>query len=257
METPVPCDPARLFSCLYCGAIALQTLIHQRELLRFFRTRPARIYGPPPLLLGSIPLPFENESLFIAAGSGFTLALAIAAAGMNPPAALSVALLCYPFYFRPVLPHGHIQRKTNLIPMVLIALIAAPAHAIPLVKLCLALVYLSAGFEKLREAGLRWASGQTLQAYLLEHYLYTDRAPALWLAERPRLCRLLSTAVLGWELSFWLILFLPSLTWLYVPIGLGFHAGTSIGMRIHYWVYFCPAYLVFFAPSLCRLFGHI
>jgi hypothetical protein len=257
MEMPVPCDPARLFSGLYCGAIAGQTLIHYPDLLRFFRTQPARLYGEPPLLLSSIPLPFENEGVFLAAGYGFTLALAIAAAGIVPPASLSVALLCYPFYFRPILPHGHLQRKANIIPMVLIALIAAPHHAIPLVKLCLALVYLSAGIEKLRAAGLRWADGLSMQAYLLEHYLYSGRPQALWLAERPRLCRWLSTAVLSWELSFWLILFFPALAWVYVPMGLGFHAGTSIGMRIHYWVYFCPAYLVFFAPSFCRLSGHI
>jgi hypothetical protein len=257
MEIRMPCDPARLLSCLYCGAIALQTLIHYSDLLRFFRTQPARVYGAPPLLFGSISLPFENETIFIAAGCGFTLALAMAAAGIDPPATLSVALLCYPFYFRPILPHSHIQRKANIIPMVLIALIAAPNHAIPLVTLCLALVYLSAGFEKLRAGGLRWADGRTLQSYLVEHYLYTGRPQALWLAERPRLCRWLSTAVLSWELSFWLILFFPTLAWVYVAMGLGFHAGTSIGMRIHYWVFFCPAYLIFIVPWLCRLCGHV
>jgi hypothetical protein len=249
----MPCDPARLFSSLYCGVIGFETLIHYSELLRFFRTMPARVYGPPPLLLSAIPLPFENERLFIASGCVFMLALAMAAAGIDLPVTISVALLCYPFYFRPILPHGHIQRKTNLIPMVLIALIVSPAHAIVLAKLCLALVYLSAGFEKLRAAGLRWADGHTLQAYLLEHYIYTERPQALWLAQQPRLCRWLSTAVLTWELSFWLILIFPPLEWVYIPVGLGFHAGTSIGMRIHYWVYFCPAYLAFFAPSLCRI----
>ena len=247
-------DPTRLFSSLYCGAIALQTLIRFSEQRRFFETQPARVYGPPPPLLGLIALPCENEPLFMAAGAGFVLALGLAAAGLATRISMAVALICFVLYFRPILPLGYIQRKANLIPGVLTALIAAPNHAMVLAKLAISLVYLSAGIEKLRSAGVRWADGRSLQAYLLEHYLYTERAPALWLAQRPRLCRWLSAAVLGWELSFWLVLVLPPLAWLYVPFGLGFHAGTSIVMRVHYWVYFCPAYIVFIAPWLS---GHI
>ena len=248
---PVPCDPARLFSILYCGVIALQTLIHYREQLQFFRTQPDRVYGQPPLLLGLVPLPTGNERLFMAAGGGFILALAAAAGGFAPRASPAAALACYLFYFPAILPHGYVMRKTNLIPIVLAIMIMAPGQAIVLVRLSLSLVYLSAGVEKLLASGVRWADGRNLQAYLLEHYLYTERPQALWLARRARLCRWLSTGVLIWELSFWLIMFFPALIPFYALVGLAVHAGTSVAMRIHYWVYFCPAYIVFATPWLC------
>jgi hypothetical protein len=99
---------------------------------------------------------------------------------------------------------------------------------------------------------LRWMDGETLRFYLLEHYLYTGNPRALLLAQRPLLCALFSITVMTWELSFWAVIFWPALTWVYVTIGLLFHTSTSLLMRIHYWVYFCPVYLVFFAPPLER-----
>jgi hypothetical protein len=244
-------DPASVFLASYTATIALQTLIHYPEQLRFFRSEPSRVYGAPPRLLGFIELPFRNELLFKGAGVVFVLALVAAACGVEARFSLVAALAGYFLYFLPILPFGYIQRKTNLIPIVLAALIVSPERALEVVPLALSMVYLSAGFEKLRTAGIRWADGQSLRAYLLEHYLYSERPQALWLARRPGLCRWMSTCVLIWELSFWLILLVPALTWIYVLFGLGFHVSASITFRIHFWIYFCPAYLAFLAPWLC------
>lgn len=249
----MPGDPDRLFLTLYCGGISLQTALHYREQLLFFRTRPERIYGPAPLLLGVVPLPAVNESLFASAGIGFIATLAAAACGVAPRLMLPLALICFLIYFVPILPLGYIQRKVNLIPIVLTVLIVAPGRTIRLVGIAVAMVYLSGGLEKLRHGGLCWMDGRSLQAYLIEHYLYTQRPQALWLARRPGLCQALSALVLVWELSFWLVIWFPALGWIYVPAGLAFHIGTSIAMRIHYWIYFCPVYFVFLAPSLARI----
>lgn len=247
----MPIDPNRLFQSLYCGSIAIQTAIHYREQLRFFRTSPARVYGPTPVLLGLVRLPsVAGEALFACAGAGFVVTLAAAACGVAPQLLLAAALVCFLIYFVPILPLGYIQRKVNLIPVVLTVLIVSPGRTIQLVQIAVATVYLSGGLEKLRNGGIRWIDGRSLQACLLTSYLYHERLPALWLARRERLCRVLSVLVLVWELSFWLVIVFPPLVWIYVPAGLAFHAGTAIAMRIHYWIYFCPVYFVFAAPWL-------
>lgn len=225
-------------------------LIHFRDQLEFFRTEPWRVYGPPPRLLGIVPFRPVGERVFICAGVFFTAALAAAASNVARKPALTLALICFLIYFPPILPLAYIQRKINLIPLVLAISLFAQDHVLAAAKLLLALVYLSAGVEKLRTAGLRWIDGESLQSYLVEHYLYSGRPQALFIAERALLCRVLSTLVLVWELSFWLVLVFPAMTWVYVAAGLLFHAGTSVAMRIHYWVYFCPVYFVFFAPAL-------
>lgn len=249
----MPGDPNRLFLTLYCGSISLETALHYREQLEFFRTRPERIYGPAPLLLGFIRLPSVNERLFAWAGIGFIATLAAAACGLVPRLMSIPALICFLIYFIPILPLGYIQRKVNLIPVVLTVLMAAPGRTIQLVGIAVAMVYLSGALEKLRNGGIRWIDGRSLQAYLIEHYLYTQRPQALWLARRPRLCRTLSALVLVWELTFWLVIFFPAAGWIYVPVGLAFHLATAIAMRIRYWVYFCPVYFVFLAPWLARI----
>src|SRR5208283_2728824 len=142
------------------------------------------------------------------------------ACGVVPRLMLPAALICFPIYFIPILPLGYIQRKVNLIPIVLAVLTAAPERTIQLVTIAVAMVYLSGALEKLRSGGIRWTDGQSIQAYLIEHYLYTQRPQALWLARRPALCRALSVLVLVWELTFWLVIFFPPLGWIYVPVGL-------------------------------------
>jgi hypothetical protein len=208
--------------------------------------------GPPPRLLGIFPFQPVSERVFIGAGIFFIVALAAAASNVARRPALTLALICFLIYFPPILPLAYIQRKINLIPLVLAISLFAQDRVLAAAKLLLALVYLSAGVEKLRTAGLRWIDGESLRAYLVEHYLYSGRSQALFIAKRVFLCRVLSVVVLVWELTFWLVLVFPATTWVYVSAGLLFHVATSVTMRIHYWVYFCPVYFVFFVPVLER-----
>ena len=237
---------------MYCGVIAVQMLLHFRDQLDFLRSEPQKVYGRPPKFLGIIPLPAVNEGVFISAGVCFIGALAAVAFDRARNVALIVALVCFVIYFPPILPLAYIQRKANPVPLVLAVALVAPGELVVAVKVLLALVYLSAGVEKLLATGLRWTDGQSLQSYLIEHYLYSGRRQALFVAGRPLLCRAASTGVLMWELSFWLVLVFPPLTWIYVVAGLLFHAGTAVTMRINYWIYFCPAYVVFLVPPLER-----
>lgn len=106
-------------------------------------------------------------------------------------------------------------------------------------------MYLSSAWQKLRRGGLQWCNGSTLQAYLVEHYLWGDMLGALRLAQKPLLCRLLSMLVCTFELTFWLILVCPHLTYGYALSGIAFHVGTAQIMRIQYGTYLSPVYTVF------------
>jgi hypothetical protein len=247
-------DPEILFSSLYCGAIALQTCLHFREQLLFLRSDPQRLYGPPPLLLGYFRLPQPGERAFLLSGGLYIAFLAAASARFMPRMSLALALVCSLLYLPPILPLGYLGRKGNLIPIVLTALIAWPSHALLLVQAAIAMVYFSAGIEKLLATGPGWADGKTFLAYLIRHHLFTGNRGALWLIERPRLCMCFSIFALAWELTFWVVMIYPPAAWFYVTAGIFFHAGTSLLMRIHYWIYFGPVYFVFITPWLCSRF---
>ncbi|HVW87128.1 MAG TPA: hypothetical protein VHB50_20720, partial [Bryobacteraceae bacterium] len=122
-------SPATLFASLYCGAIGLQALIHFREQLQFFRTGPARVYGPSPKFLGIVAGPVVKEPVFVSAGAMFILALGAAAAGISFRLSLAVAVAAFFVYFPPILSLNYLGRKADMIPLVLIAMLAAPARA--------------------------------------------------------------------------------------------------------------------------------
>lgn len=94
----------------------------------------------------------------------------------------------------------------------------------------LAAYYFLAGFAKLRESGVLWADGATLQYYLLE-----KATPAgLWLAEHVLLCGVLSVMVLAFELAWPLGVVLRRLRPVLLVSGLTFHWGTIVFLRISF-----------------------
>ena len=247
----------RMFLILFCLSLALQIIFNFRKQLRYFESRPAGIYGKPPLLLGKFGLPALSRNQFIAAGVFLIASLLSAACNFYPQLFILTALVCYFLYFNPIMPLSYIKRKTNLIPLVLLILLATPAIGFPLnhpaenlsiilVKIVIAQMYLSAGLQKIRRAGIVWADGESLRTFLIEHYLWGDTKPALALAEAPRLCRFLSRLILFFEFTFWIIILLPQLTYFYVALGLLMHLGILYTMRINYIKYLTPAYMVFF-----------
>lgn len=253
---PLEANHTRMFAVLFCAALAVQLIVHWRAQAQFFQTQPARLYGPPPRLMGLWQLPTLSYRWFLVSGFGLLIGLLGAITGAATRLFLLLALISSVFYFCQILPLSWIQRKTNLLPLVLLILLAAPASAKPLdsptppwplflTKLCLAQMYLSAGLQKLRRGGLAWGKGETLQAYLIDHYLWGDTKAAWRLAHCPRVCRVLSIGTLIFELTFWAALLQPGWTMIYAVMGLLFHLGASASMRIHYLKYLAPVYLVF------------
>jgi hypothetical protein len=245
-----------MFLILFCLALAIQVLFSLRQQLRYFKTRPSRIYGMPPRLFGLVQLPALTEWQFHLSGIVFALSLILAALGLWPRVFIFVALLCYFPYFNSIMSLAYIQRKTNLLPFVLLVLLVTPSSSmalaqpapvwpIALIKIALAQMYFSAGLQKLRLAGFKWCDGRSLQAYLVEHYLWGDMGRAWALAQRPRLCVALSCLLLLFELTFWIVLVVPVLNLPYAVAGLVFHLGAALTMRINYLKYLGPVYMVF------------
>ena len=245
-----------MFLILFCGTLAVQLLLNFHDQLRFLQTSPTRIYGRSARLLGFYDIPTLNTKQFCFTGLVFILSLLSATAGIASRWCLLVALCCYFLYFGQIISLGYVQRKTNLIPIVLLILLVSPSIGHPLqqsaplwpvvlTKIALAQMYFSAGLQKLRRGGLRWCNGRALQAYLVHYYLWGDMPGALRLAQQPRLCVLLTSLVMTFELTFWLMLLSPPLTYGYALGGLIFHSATALTMRIHYLKYLSPVYMVF------------
>ena len=113
-----------------------------------------------------------------------------------------------------------------------------------LIILTLALAYFGAGYCKIA-SHLLWADGYNLQAYLMGKHLLLDCPVGAWIADSYWLCLLLSIATLALELTFFLILFFPRLTWLYVLSAISFHAAVYLTMRINFFPYYGFTLLVF------------
>jgi len=246
-----------LFARLFSAVLAIQLLLHFREQYLYFKTQPGRIYGKPLKVLGLFRLPELGEMQFLFSGCLLLLSLVCCAAGWWPRIFIFIALVCYFPYFNSILSLAYVQRKTNLLPFVLLVLLVSPSvdkqlyapatsWELVLVKIGLAQLYLSAGIQKLKQSGLQWCNGKSLQAYLLENYLWSDRKAGLFIARRLNWCAVFSTLTLLFELTFWIIIIFPSLTYIYLAGVLLFHTATLVTMRINYLKYLLPVYMVFF-----------
>lgn len=248
---------AAMFARLFSAALGMQLLLGFRDQYLYFKTQPSRIYGKPVKILGRFRLPAINASQFMDIGFLLLLSLVFIVIGFLPRLFALSALICYFFYFNSIISLAYVQRKTNLLPFVLLILLVSPsvderlyapstAWELVLVKAGLAQLYLSAGIQKLKQSGWGWCNGRSLQAYLLENYLWSDRKAGLFIARNRKLCGVFSTLTLAFELTFWIIIFIPLLTWIYLAGVLLFHTATLVTMRINYLKYLLPVYMVFF-----------
>jgi hypothetical protein len=257
-----------LFGKLFCGTFAFVIAINFNDQLHYFRTKPERIYGQPQKLLGIFRLPTLTESQFIVSGCVLILSLLATALGIAVKPAILTALVCYFIYFNAIRSLAYIQRKTNMAAIVLIVLAVSPSISntlkgtgtlweMLLIKIAVAQMYFSAGLHKITRGSKAWMSGEVLQMHLLENHLWSDNKIGFRLAENQRLCAFLGTATLVFELSFWLIIVFPQLTYFYVTAALLFHIGTFLTMRINYLIYLSPVYFVFFTQELFDLVNRL
>jgi hypothetical protein len=106
-----------------------------------------------------------------------------------------------------------------------------------LIQVCIAMVYLMAGLEKLLIGGLDWISPDSFRSYL-----YLHQAPAgVWVARSDLLCTVLPLGAMLFQLGFICILFFPRLKLLIILSGIAFHTGTyvllEVGWYINAWVF--------------------
>ncbi len=90
-------------------------------------------------------------------------------------------------------------------------------------KVFLALMYLSAIFNKLTVSGIGWANGYTLQSIMAMDGLRWGSELSIWFSQQHVLLLLGQIVVVVFQSTFWLVLFFPRLGWIYYPLGLGFH----------------------------------
>lgn len=259
-----PFNSTRLFLICFCVIAAAQVARRFHDQWRFYRAERAGFDDPPPRLLGRWRLPRLSERQFLAAGAGLIAVLLAAAAGVWTRPMLVAALVCHGLYFSQITALSYVQRKPNLIAVCLLVLAVAPGLDAPLtspapawplflVYAAVAQMYWSAGWQKLRHSGADWAGGETVRAHLARHHLWAGTRAAWWLASRPILCRVTSAAVLAWELSFPVVLFVPSVAPLYAAAGVAFHIGNQVFLRIDYLTYLSPVYVVFVIDWLLSL----
>jgi hypothetical protein len=243
------------FSAVYSAWLAVAIAVQFPRHLRYVRAEGGQ--RGRPAFLGLRPMPRLSFALFFAIGVVFVAALVTAAILPEArPAGLLIGAVTALLYFSQIIDIPAVRRKANTVPAILLlsgAALAAPSiQAEPVagwslftIKVVVAQIYFASGLMKLLNPGWRWADGSTLRAKLVAAHLRFDGAAELALASRPGWCRVVATAVLVFELTFWLVLPVPVLAWIYLPLGLAFHTGTAVLMRIHYWIYVVPAYLVF------------
>ena len=100
---------------------------------------------------------------------------------------------------------------------------------IRLIQWFFVLIYLSAVLSKLVfEGGVDWLNGYTLQYYLIQDTLRKGTLLGGWFSQYHYLVMLSQYAVVTFQTTFVLAVIFPRLRWLYVPFGLGFHAGNWI-----------------------------
>lgn len=125
-----------------------------------------------------------------------------------------------------------------------------------LIQWFLAIVYFDAALNKLYLAGFDWLNGHTLQYYLFNVAFQRGNELALWLGYQYELVVLLSWLTIVFEAAFFLILIFPLLAWVFLPVGVAFHAGMCVAGVACFYQY-VAAYCVFVPwNKLLRQYRH-
>ena len=113
-----------------------------------------------------------------------------------------------------------------------------------LVQWFMCLIYLSAGINKVRFGGAAWLAAPTLRFVLIGDATTRHAVIGLFAASHPAILPVLAAVSLGFELTFVLVMFFPSLTWLYIPLGVLIHTGIFALQDIRFFQFFV-AYVAF------------
>lgn len=97
-----------------------------------------------------------------------------------------------------------------------------------LIQWLFVLIYLSAVLSKLVFGSLEWLNGHTLQYFLIQDTLRKGTLLEGWFSQYHYLVMLSQYAVVLFQTTSVLAAIFPRLRWIYVPLGLGFHAAKWI-----------------------------
>lgn len=253
------------FTAAYCGWMVVQLVVRFKHIQAYFKAIGGqKELDSKPLLLG-VFRPFKfSTSQFRALHVMLIVTLVLVLANIFPAACLALASVLSLLFFQQIWNLSYVHSKANFVPIILFLLSLSSEGIHPssestwpldVIKVLLVIVYFSAGISKIRICGLRWASGEPLRAYLVEHYLYSDTALAMKFARYPLLCRLASTGALCFELSAPILVFVPKLHFYFVAIGITFHFLNYFLMKIDFFSFFMAAYLCFI-PDLMSSSSH-
>jgi predicted DCC family thiol-disulfide oxidoreductase YuxK/uncharacterized membrane protein YphA (DoxX/SURF4 family) len=116
-----------------------------------------------------------------------------------------------------------------------------------LVQWLFALVYFSAGLEKVAAGRLDWYNGYTIAYYMLQDGVNNNLPLSLMLAQHPRLLVIVSVGAAVFELGFFLAVLIPALALPFVAFGSAFHTGIWLLQRAPFFQ-FLALYSVFVEP---------
>ncbi|VWX50475.1 TQO small subunit DoxD [Novosphingobium sp. 9U] len=107
-----------------------------------------------------------------------------------------------------------------------------------------ALMYLSAAYAKIVYGHGHWANGYTLQFYLARDGLRWDSLLGVWLSHYHWLSFFSQWAILIFQSTFVVSMFVPKLKYIYVPIGMAMHIGIYLMLEAPFFQW-SALYLVF------------
>jgi hypothetical protein len=122
----------------------------------------------------------------------------------------------------------------------------------------LSVMYLDAALSKLGRGGIEWLNGYTLQYVLLEDGLAKNSELGVLLGQQHTLALWLSWITMIFEGTFFTTLIFPVLALIYIPLGIGLHAGMCVTGIACFWQYlalylvFLPAFAIWI-PKLLSL----
>lgn len=270
-----------LVRILFCGCLALGNLRWYPSYL--FWISDSQFTVPP-------GLEATYQLLAPIFGVGFILALMLCSAGVYARHFAWVSVVLYLLYVSPVATFrgSHLQ---NLTFFLLLALAISPGMDswtpkkllanwrtretgledpvdgwfFVFARVFFALMFFLAGLGKLLQTGGSWLDGETLRFWALRYHFWKGSDLGLWLAQDLSLCQFFSILVVGFELSFVLLLFFPRLMALYLPASAFFLASVYFVLDINFFDPFVVVYLVFLpygrlwklkSPKQPRFRGH-
>ncbi len=232
----------RVFRFLYCSFLAC--MLPNRALFFFFNSDLGLHRG---ILFAPTGMPLNVIiPLFISLNITLGVCLLLAAVNYRPRWNLTAATIIFLLVSQPTEAHLN-PYDSNIVffNLLVLALSSSPYWTLQALKLNLALVYFSAFVSKMVNGnGLFWASGTTLQGYLLERHLMTGNILAGWLAENLWICFFLSCVTLVAEGTFWTVLIPSRLAPAVALSGFMMHVSIYFMMSINF-RFFMLSYLVF------------